>query len=332
MRRNTTLFILIAALVLLLTPACALGNLMSRQEAPPPTPTRTPKPTFTPTPLDTPTPIVAPTNTPTPTPAETATPVPTNTPEVPPTEVPTNTPETARAVINNPTVNLRSGPGTNYANVGQARNGERYDITGKNAGGDWYQINFNGQTVWVTSQYVIIEGDPNSVQVAANIPAAPVAPTARPRPQPTATPPPPAQPTAPPAPPQPQYSFTYTGSAVGAPQCAGAFFRGQVQYANGSPQNGVCVLVDYYGPRTIKFSGSGGQGDGNWGFTPCSAGACQGPYKIYVIECPAGGVPDAGLTLEGSGNYPPQSNIFEASITDKCTQGEWSNIVFKGRQ
>ena len=79
MRRNTTLFILIAALVLILTPACALGNLMSRDEAPPPTPTRTPKPTFTPTPLDTPTPVVAPTNTPTATLIETATPVPTNT-------------------------------------------------------------------------------------------------------------------------------------------------------------------------------------------------------------------------------------------------------------
>ena len=202
MRRNTTLFILIAALVLILTPACALGNLMSRQEAPPPTPTRTPKPTFTPTPLDTPTPVVAPTNTPTATPVETATPVPTNTPEVPPTETPTNTPETARAVINNPTVNVRSGPGTNYSNIGQARNGERYDITGKNAGGNWYQINFNGQTAWVTSQFVVVEGDPNSVQVAANIPAAPVQPTRPPAPRPQ------PQPTQPPAQPQPTSAAT----------------------------------------------------------------------------------------------------------------------------
>ena len=332
MRRNTTFFILIAALVLILTPACALGNLMSREEAPPPTPTRTPKPTFTPTPLDTPTPVVAPTNTPTATPIETATPVPTNTPEVPPTEVPTNTPETARAVINNPTVNVRSGPGTNYANIGQARNGERYDITGKNAGGNWYQINFNGQTAWVTSQFVVVEGDPNSVQVAGNIPAAPVAPTARPRPAATATPVPPAQPTVPPAPPPAQYPWTYTGSAIGAPQCGDVYFQGQVQYANGSPQNGVCVLIDYYGPRTIKFSGSGGSGDGNWGFSPCGNGACQGPIKIFVVECPAGGVPDGGLTLEGAGDFPPKSNLFTANITDKCTQGQWTNIIFKGSQ
>ncbi len=333
MRRNTTLFILIAALVLILTPACALGNLMSREEAPPPTPTRTPKPTFTPTPLDTPTPIVAPTNTPTATPVETATPVPTNTPEVPPTETPTNTPETARAVINNPTVNVRSGPGTNYSNIGQARNGERYDITGKNAGGNWYQINFNGQTAWVTSQFVVVEGDPNSVQVAANIPAAPVQPTRppapRPQPQPTQ---PPAQPQPTSPPPAATYPWSYTGSAIGAPQCGDVYFQGQAQYANGSPENGVCVLIDYYGPRTIKFSGSGGSGDGNWGFSPCGDGPCQGPIKILRRRVPgrrrARRRSDAGRFRY----LPAQSNVFSANITDKCTQGQWTNIIFKRSQ
>ncbi len=267
MRRNTTLFILIAALVLILTPACALGNLMSREEAPPSTPTRTPKPTFTPTPLDTPTPIVAPTNTPTATPAETATPVPTNTPEVPPTETPTNTPETARAVINNPTVNVRSGPGTNYSNLGQARNGERYDITGKNASGNWYQINFNGQTGWVTSQYVVLEGDPNSVQVAAAIPPAPVQPTRppTPRPQPTA-PPPPAQPT---APPQPQYRFQLVSGVESCePNSGTTYFNGFVRFRDNSPHNGVCVHIAYYEPRSTKCSGCDGVGDGDLGLLP----------------------------------------------------------------
>jgi hypothetical protein len=330
MRRKPLLLILVAALVLILTPACALTNLVSREEAPPATPTRTPKPTFTPTPVDTPTPVVAPTNTPTPTPVATDTPVSTPTPEVPPTATPTNTPETARAVINNPTVNIRSGPGTNYANIGQARNGERYDITGKNAAGDWYQINFNGQTGWVTSQFVVVEGDPAAVQVAANIPAAPVQPTRppAPRPQPTPTQPPQPQPTAPP--PAPAFPWTYTGSAIGAPQCGTVYFNGQVQYANGTPQNGVCVLIDYYGPRTIKFSGSGGAGDGNWGFTPCGDGPCTGPVKIYVVQCPAN-VPDGGLTLEGSGSYQQQSDVFSVNVTDKCVQGQWTNIVFKGR-
>ena len=33
MRRNTSILIFIAALVLILTPACALGNLVARDEA-----------------------------------------------------------------------------------------------------------------------------------------------------------------------------------------------------------------------------------------------------------------------------------------------------------
>jgi hypothetical protein len=118
---------------------------------------------------------------------------------------------------------------------------------------------------------------------------------------------------------------------VGAPQCGTVYFNGQVQFPDGSPQNGVCVLIDYYGPRTIKFSGSGGAGDGNWGFTPCGDGPCTGPFKIYVVQCPSEGVPDGGLTLEGTGNFPQQSDAFTVNVTDKCTLGQWTNIVFKGR-
>ena len=146
----------------------------------------------------------------------------------------------------------------------------------------------------------------------------PVPPTNTPVPQPT-------------QPPAPQYTWMYVqGSANPAPQCGVPNFQGQVQYADGTGQNGVCVLIDYYGPRQIKFSGSGGQGAGNWGFSPCGGGDCVGPQKIYIIECPAGGVPDGGLTLNPGDSVPaPQSDIFTANITNKCETGQWTNIIFK---
>lgn len=329
MRRKPILLMIVAALVLVLTPACALSNLMAREEAPPSTPTRTPKPTFTPTPLDTPTPIVAPTDTPTPTPEATNTPEPTPTPAEPPTATPTNTPETARAVINNPTgstVNVRGGPGTNYANIGQASNGERYDITGKSAAGDWWQINFNGQTGWVTAQYVVVEGDPAAVQVAANVPAAPVptrAPT--PRPAPTATPAP-AQPT---TPPQPQYPFVLVkGVERCEPNPGSTYFSGFVRYKNNSPRNGACVHIAYYGPRNTKCSGCDGVGDGVWGFSPFGGPAPSGTtVEIFMVQCP-GQMPPGGQTVDtGFGNLTPLSEKWVHTVTasEQCT-----GITFAG--
>jgi hypothetical protein len=44
-------------------------------------------------------------------------------------------------------LNVRSGPGLSYAVIGQITAGHTYPITGQT--GDWYQINFNGQTGYV---------------------------------------------------------------------------------------------------------------------------------------------------------------------------------------
>jgi hypothetical protein len=315
MRRKHTLLILVAALVLVLTPACALSNLVAREEAPPPTPTRTPKPTFTPTPLDTPMPIVAPTNTPTPTPLATDTPVPTPTPEVPPTATPTNTPETARAVIDNPTVNVRSGPGTNYSAIGQARNGERYDITGKNAAGNWYQINFNGQSGWVTSQYVVVEGDPASVQVAGNIPAAPVQPTARPRPQPTPTsppaPPPPTQP------PQPAYQFSYAnGSMVSAANCGSVYIEGKVVDQGGGGVNGIVAELEFFGNKVYRTTGVG-KNTGEFGFTPLAPENYRSavPFNLRLVQ--------------SESNPSPLSDTVRIDFRTCEQAGQFSNITFR---
>jgi hypothetical protein len=288
-------------------------------------PTKTPKPTFTATAEWSPTPVEFATATPAipPTPETTATPEPT---EIPPSP----TPEPAPSFTANQNVNVRSGPGTNYSRLGTLSAGQSFEILGKNAAGNWLQFVYDGDPAWVTVDLVSVSGDLGAVEVAQNIPAPPVA--AAPPPAPT-SPPPPPQPTSPPPPPQPAYDWMYvSGSAIAAPQCGTPNFQGQVQYKDGSPQNGVCVYIDHYGPRQIKFSGSGGQGNGNWGFSPCGQGDCNGPTTIYVVECPPG-IQDGGVNADEIGVPPsPKSDKFTVSITDKCQTGQWTNIIFRGTQ
>jgi hypothetical protein len=90
---------------------------------------------------------------------------------------------------------VRSGPGTAYGRIGEVQAGQKYEITGKNQTGTWWQFSLNGQTGWISGDMVSANAAAKDVQVAANIPAAPVQPTAAPAP--TRAP----QPTSPPAPP-----------------------------------------------------------------------------------------------------------------------------------
>ena len=54
-----------------------------------------------------------------------------------------------QTVITSPT-DVSAGPSTNYAVIGTAAPGQRFDITGKSPGsGDWWQINYGGRTGWV---------------------------------------------------------------------------------------------------------------------------------------------------------------------------------------
>ncbi len=131
----------------------------------------TPTPTTTSTPTGTPTPVA----TSTPTPTATDTPEPTATP----------TPSTPFLTTRG-TMNIRGGPGTNYAIVGNAAAGTRFDITGKNAGSDWWRIDYRGQHAWIYAPLV----------TATNVGAVSVVLTPAPPP-----PPPTPQPAAPAAPP-----------------------------------------------------------------------------------------------------------------------------------
>ena len=71
-------------------------------------------------------------------------------------------------------MNVRGGPGTNYAIVGAAAAGARLEITGKNAGGDWWRIDYQGQHGWIYAPFV----------TATNADGVEVAPTPVPPPTP----------------------------------------------------------------------------------------------------------------------------------------------------
>jgi hypothetical protein len=319
--KKRTLILLVTILVLAFVAAGCGGS-----DTPPPTPTRTPKPTFTPTPEgqvvnaplfeesatpgnDGDTVAEAPTNTPTPEPQQpTDTPIPT---QEPPT--PTPTPQPPQISVSQ-VVNVRSGPSTAYRVIGQAQPGQKYPITGKNAKGDWWQINFNGKPGWIVDRLVAKEGQLDTVQVVANIPPPP--PTSTPRPRPTATPIP-----APTQPPKPSYPYSLVqGSWRCDPNAGTTYFNGFVKDRAGNMLNGVCVHIAYYGPRKTKCSGCDGVGNGNWGFSPFGGPAPPGtPVEIYVVPCP----PNMPLGGQSSnfGDLTPQSDKWTMTINEsvQCT-------------
>ncbi len=84
--------------------------------------------------------------------------------QAPPTA--TLTPMTPWVTIDTP-VNVREGPGTNYAVIGTAAPGARYEITGKSPGlGDWWQIRTGDRFGWVYGPLVTTTNSEN-VQVVA---------------------------------------------------------------------------------------------------------------------------------------------------------------------
>ncbi len=321
------IFPLLALAALLVLAACG------GQSTPEPTPARQAKPTFTATPqgqlpnavlFETP---VNPTAAATEVAAlPTRTPTPTELPPSPTPEpaTPTATPQPG-SVYANQAVNVRSGPGTSYGRIGSMAAGQRYPITGKNAAGDWWQIDFNGQQGWVIGSLVSTEGAVDGVQVASAAAPAPPRPTSPP-PPPTATP----VPAGPPPTAVPQFAWNYDGNAIPGPQCGSPNFKGVLQNADGSTVEGQCVAVDRYGNRQVKRSG-GPEGAGAFGFSPCGYEDCKGETRVYVVECPANmGSNDVSL----SPSAPPLtilSNFFSGNITDRCVTGEWHGIIFKRR-
>jgi hypothetical protein len=104
----------------------------------------------------------------------------------------------AKAVINGPLVNARSGPSTDFEIIGEIERGAEFDIVGVNPDRTWWQICcVDGAQAWVIAEYVdtlgLVDSVPTVGGAAETQATTPVAEAA-------ATPATPATPTAPAAP------------------------------------------------------------------------------------------------------------------------------------
>ncbi|MEM7035109.1 MAG: SH3 domain-containing protein [Chloroflexota bacterium] len=64
------------------------------------------------------------------------------------------------------TLNVRSGPGSNYQRIGQVLQGDSYDILGRNADSSWLLIDVSGVEGWISAQYTTVQGDLQRVSVS----------------------------------------------------------------------------------------------------------------------------------------------------------------------
>ncbi len=256
-------------------------------------PTATPLPTPTATPVPpTDTPTAEPTATPTDTPAPTAT--------------PTETPLAQPQAVASSAINVRSGPGTAFAVVGQLQPGRPVDILGRNADRSWWQVLLgNGNEGWVAASVVDVTGPVESVALAANIPATPT-----PAPQPTAAPVA-VQPTQPPAPPQPSGGYALVGFRLrpigaDAQRCDGGDHNIFVLVvdAGGAPIDGVRVQEVFTGE--IKVTGAQGKGPGRaeWDIYRGGGGVVQ------VVD--ENNNPISAQTPGMSADWPPIDLMYDA--------------------
>jgi uncharacterized protein YraI len=222
--------------------------------------TRTPIPTFTPAPAQ---PfIIVPTLTPpTPVPTATATRVLSspglggegdsasatgNSPDSPASAQSAHQP----SLVAPGSVNIRSGPGINYAVIGTLNANTPMPITGRNGDSSWWQIKITNDTQgWVS----------NAVVSASNINGVPLVQAPSP-PSPT---PVPAQPAASNPPPKPKYQFEPTGWWDDGNKGLTRFY-GNIVDANNNPVDGVFVRASCGDYSTISYpSGPVGWGPYN---------------------------------------------------------------------
>lgn len=119
-------------------------------------PSDTPPPTATETPLP---PTETPTTELTPTPGASPTPRPTLTPSLTLTPQPTSAPVVIQGVIkSSDSVNVREGPGREFARVTAVRPGTVVQVIGRNGAADWLQIRLDdGTEGWVSAQLIEIQ-------------------------------------------------------------------------------------------------------------------------------------------------------------------------------
>ena len=81
-------------------------------------------------------------------------------------EHPAYDPPTGPMVTINRTMNVRGGPGINHPIIGTATAGHQYAALGKNAAGDWWQIEYGGELAWVYGGFLAPFADAVNVPLA----------------------------------------------------------------------------------------------------------------------------------------------------------------------
>lgn len=222
-------------------------------------------------------------------PSKVAMPLPTATPAPSTAQValalptPTNTPPSTPQVSANKSINVRSGPGTDYPVIHALQTGAIAEVVGKNLDESWWQVSLaDGTTGWVYASLVQTQGQ---IAAVAVVDAPPPPPTATPTQAPTlvvessptpsevvavATEAPTPQPPTTDAP-----SFRVIEKRLWEVYENGGRLDGEsvicgekrqlvvtVIDPNGVRINGVAVQVQY-GDKEIFVTGSQGKGDGN---------------------------------------------------------------------
>lgn len=92
-------------------------------------------------------------------------PAPTTEPQIIATDtpIPTATPDGVVVTITRNIQNIRSGPGTNYDIIAQARRGEQYEVIGANADFTWLVISYRGTQGWLSRDILETFGNLNTV-------------------------------------------------------------------------------------------------------------------------------------------------------------------------
>jgi hypothetical protein len=95
--------------------------------------------------------------------AETPSPFATIAPTKEPTPLPQPSPASQVPGVASRDVNIRGGPGVNYAVVGGLKQGDSIAVVGKSVDGDWWQIDRG----WVSTGFVEVSGNTTAVPVVA---------------------------------------------------------------------------------------------------------------------------------------------------------------------
>ena len=236
-----------------------------------------------------------------------------NAPATPPAEpetllLPTATPTPVAAQLNvvADTVNVRSGPGTEYQAIDVSAQGEQFPLTGRNEQGDWWEVCcFEDRRGWLYGPLVEVQNAEN-VALVAEIPPTPVvAPTSVPVAQQDVQPESPAQEESAPEPEAPAYTADAGTSGDFSPDAqyqivhyrvlgfddnnGGIFNKGgqQLIFVTVLDQNGNgvdgAVVKNAVGDNLNVTVGSKGPGKAeikmDWD-----------PYKLYVAADPSGPV------------------------------------------